>query len=220
MGWVFPALVLVGVVGVVGLLRARQRTTELRSMAVQFGLAYSPLVPPDLEAIPFPLFSRGDKRRFRNLLAGRWGGIELREFDLAIVEQDGRSASTTCYSCAVAEIPAWCETLTVKAETIATRVASRLGATEVPFESEQFDRTFAVDCADARFASAFVDARMMAWLLAHGRGWTFEVTGRSVLCYRKLVRPQELIPLLGTLRGFCDHIPRVVAELYGVDTPG
>jgi hypothetical protein len=221
MGRFLWVLVLVGAIGVVGVLRARRRSAELRSMAVQFGLAYSPLVPPDLQAIPFPIFSRGDKRRFRNLLAGRWGGIELREFDLAIVESDSdRGGSTTWYSCAVTEIPAWCETLTIKAETLATRVASHLGAAEVPFESEQFDRTFSVSCRDPRFASAFVDARMMAWLLAHGRGWTFEVTGRSVLCYRKLVHPQELIPLLGTLRGFCDHIPRVVAELYGVDSPG
>jgi hypothetical protein len=221
MGRFLPVLVVVGAIGVVGVLRARRRTAELRSMAVQFGLAYSPLVAPDLPSVPFPLFSRGDKQRWQNLLSGRWGGIELREFDLAIVESDsdGSGGSTTWFSCAVTEIPAWCETLTIKAETLATRVASHLGAAEVPFESEQFDRTFSISCHDPRFASAFVDARMMAWLLAHGRGWTFEVTGRWVLCYRKLVRPQELIPLLGTLRGFCDHIPRVVSELYGVDAP-
>lgn len=217
----FAFLVLAGLLGVLAVARMRRRASELRTMGVQFGLSYSPAVTPDLEAMPFPLFSRGDKRRFRSELSGRWGGVELREFDLAVIEtdSDGSGGGTTWYSCAVTEIAAWSPPLTILAETLADRIGLHLGSTEVPLESEQFSRTFSVKCADARFATAFLDARMMAWLLAHGRGWTFEVSGRWALCYRKLLRPGELIPLLGTLRGFTDHIPRVVSELYGVDAP-
>src|SRR5205085_9627299 len=119
-----------------------------------------------LQALPFPLFSRGDKQRFRNLLGGHWGGIDLQEFDLGITVSEGRSSNTTWYSCAVTQVPAWCQTLTIGAEHLMERVTGELLGHNVPFESEQFQRTFNVSCEDARFASAFVDARMMAWLLA------------------------------------------------------
>ncbi|MDP9296837.1 MAG: hypothetical protein M3O88_09130 [Actinomycetota bacterium] len=217
----FVLVVLAGLLGVLALARVRRRASELRTMAVQFGLSFSTAVAPDLEVMPFPLFSRGDKRRFRNELSGRWGGIELREFDLAVIETGSGDSGggTTWYSCAVTEIAAWSPPLTISAETFADRIGLHFGSAEVPLESEQFSRTFSVRCADARFATAFLDARMMAWLLAHGRGWTFEVSGRWVLCYRKVLGARELIPLLGTLRGFADHVPRVVSELYGVDAP-
>jgi hypothetical protein len=217
MGWVLLGLALFGGVVVLGFARARRRTAALRMMATQFGLSYSPVVPMEVRVLPFPLLSQGDKQRFRNLLQGRWGGIDLQEFDLAIIQNEGRSSSTTWYSCAVTQVPAWCQPLTIGPEHLVERVTGQLLGHDVPFESEQFQRTFGVSCEDARFASAFIDARMMAWLLAHGRGWTFEVAGCWVLCYRKIVRPDELIPLLGTLRGFADHIPRVVSELYGLD---
>jgi hypothetical protein len=217
MGWVLLGLALVAGVVVLGFARARKRTSALRMMATQFGLSYTPVVPMEVRVLPLPLLSKGDKQRFRNLLQGRWGGIDLQEFDLAIIENEGRSSSTTWYSCAVTQVPAWCQTLTIRPEHLVERVTGQLLGHDVPFESEQFQRSFKVTCEDARFASAFVDARMMAWLLAHGRGWTFEVAGCWVLCYRKVVRPEELVPLLGTLRGFADHIPRVVSELYGLD---
>jgi len=217
MGWVLLGLALVAGVVVLGFARARKRTSALRMMATQFGLSYTPVVPMEVRVLPLPLLSKGDKQRFRNLLQGRWGGIDLQEFDLAIIENEGRSSSTTWYSCAVTQVPAWCQTLTIRPEHLVERVTGQLLGHDVPFESEQFQRSFKVTCEDARFASAFVDARMMAWLLAHGRGWTFEVAGCWVLCYRKVVRPEELAPLLGTLRGFADHIPRVVSELYGLD---
>jgi hypothetical protein len=217
MGWVLLGLAVLAGVVVLAFARARRRTSALRMMATQFGLAYSPVVPLEVRILPLPLLSQGDKQRFRNVLSGRWGGIDLQEFDLAIIKEEGRSSSTTWYSCAVTQVPAWCKTISIHAESAIARAADRVLEHQVPFESEQFQRTFNVDCEDARFATAFVDPRMMSWLLAHGRGWTFEVAGCWALCYRKLVHPQELIPLLGTLRGFTDHIPRVVSELYGLD---
>jgi hypothetical protein len=217
MGWVLLTLVVTAGLVALGFARARRRTAALRMMGTQFGLSYSPVVPLEVRVLPLPLLSQGDKQRFRNVLAGRWGGIDLQQFDLAIVEEQGRSSSTKWYSCAVTQVPAWCRTISIHAENAVARAADRVLEHQVPFESEQFQRAFKVDCSDDRFATAFVDPRMMSWLLAHGRGWTFEVAGCWALCYRRLVQPEELIPLLGTLRGFVDHIPRVVSDLYGLD---
>jgi hypothetical protein len=42
---------------------------------------------------------------------------------------------------------------------------------EVTLESETFNRSFTVRSADPRFASALLDARMMAWLLDRSGEW-------------------------------------------------
>ncbi|HEY2803786.1 MAG TPA: hypothetical protein VGJ67_07700, partial [Actinomycetota bacterium] len=152
-------LALVAGVVLLGFARARKRTSALRMVATQFGLSYSPVVPMEVRVLPLPLLSQGDRQRFRNQLAGRWGGIDLQEFDLAIVEEEGRSSSTMWYSCAVARFPAWCRTITIKAENPFARVADRVLEHQAPFESEQFQRAFKVSCEDDRFATAFVDAR-------------------------------------------------------------
>ena len=56
---------------------------------------------------------------------------------------------------------------------------------------------------------------MMQWLLAAGKEWSFEVSGREILVYCKRRKPLDLLPLLGTAKGFLEHVPRVVYELYG-----
>lgn len=57
-------------------------------------------------------------------------------------------------------------------------------------------------------------------MLAGDSAFEFEISGRSLLCFSKKLRPTELIPLLGTLQGFGSQVPRVVYELYPVGAPG
>src|SRR6185312_15255190 len=106
MGWFLLLGLLIVIVAFVAFaIGGLRRNAALRTMAVQFGLTFSPVVPMGVRAVPLPLLSKGDKQRFRNLLSGRWGGIDLQEFDLAIIENEGRSSSTTWYSCAVTQVP-------------------------------------------------------------------------------------------------------------------
>jgi hypothetical protein len=51
-------------------------------------------------------------------------------------------------------------------------------------------------------------------LLAHGEDYGFEVAGDGILASCRRRAPTELIPLLGTMRGFREQIPRVVFSLY------
>jgi hypothetical protein len=67
---------------------------------------------------------------------------------------------------------------------------------------------------DARFATAFCDARMMEWLLRHGQGYAFEVIGNRLLCWCKPAAPAEMVHLLGTAKTFREQIPAVVSSLY------
>lgn len=56
---------------------------------------------------------------------------------------------------------------------------------KITFESKAFNRAFTVRGEDRRCASAFVDRRMMQWLLAlRPDRWGFEIASGTLLCHR------------------------------------
>ena len=90
-----------------------------------------------------------------------------------------------------------------------------LGFQDIQFESEQFNRAFRVKCHDPKFATDVIDDRMMQWLLSTQEHWAFEASGPYLMCYAKRLKPLQLTPLLGGLKSFRGHIPRVAWALYG-----
>ncbi len=198
-----------------------KRRQELAALALQLGLEFSAEDPFGCLGYPFALLSRGDGRGVENVMWGLWQGIPVREFDYWYYEEstDSRGHRSKTYhrfSCAVTEIDASCSHLTLDRENLFTALADRIGLRDIEFESEAFNRAFNVKSADRKFANDLLDARMMDWLLRTDADFRFEVAGRWALASSKKRRPQDLIPLLGTLRQFRDHVPRVVYELYPV----
>lgn len=125
-----------------------------------------------------------------------------------------RSRSYSRFSCAVTSVDAALAALSIARENVSTRLPDPIGLDDVQFELEDFNRAFNVKSSDARFANALVDQRMMRWLMTSPRGVAFEASGPWVLVWRHRVRPGEIPGLFGTLKGFCDRIPRVVFDLY------
>jgi len=222
-----PVLFVVGIIAVVALAiyfgwyAKKKRREELAGIAASLGLEYSANDPYGFDSYPFELFGRGDGQGTENVLTGTWQGTHLNEFDFWYYDQstdsNGRTSRTYHrFSCALTELPIDGAALTVGPETLFTRMADHLGFHDIEFEDETFNREFRVKCQDRKFATDLVDARMMQWLAGTG-GWSFELSGPYLLCYRGRLKPTELIPLLGTLKAFCDHIPRVVYDLYGTE---
>lgn len=202
----------------------KKRREELALVARQLGLEYSSQDTIGCLGYPFALLAKGDGRGTENVLWGTWQGVPLQEFDYWYYEEttdsEGRSSKTYYrFSCAVREIDADCSPLTLERENFFTRMADHIGLHDIEFESDEFNRAFNVKSADRKFANDIVDARMMQWLLGTDEGFNFEVSGRWMLCYCKRRRPLELVPLLGTMKEFQEHVPRVVYELYGSDAP-
>jgi hypothetical protein len=196
-----------------------KRRRELALAARQLGLSFSARDPFGCLGYPFALLRRGDGRGVENVLWGVWQGLPLRVFDLWYYEerrdpQGRRSRTYHRFSCAVTEIEAACSPLRLERENLLTRLADHVALRDLEFESEEFNRRFDVRAEDRRFAHAFVDARMMAWLLTVPGEFSFEVCGRWLLCYSRRRAPFDLVPLLGTLRGFRERVPRVVFDLY------
>jgi hypothetical protein len=216
------AAILAVVVGVALVSRHldRKRRRELATMARQLGLSFSEADTQGCGALPFVLLRKGDGRGTENVMWGDWHGMAVQEFDHWYYEEstDSKGRRTKTYfrfSCAVVEIEAACSALTIDREGFFTRVADAIGLDDITFELEGFNEAFNVKSKDRRFASDFLDQRMMRFLLGTDRAFRFEAAGRWLLCFGKRRRPTELIPLLGTLKGFREHVPPVVFSLYG-----
>jgi uncharacterized protein DUF3137 len=199
----------------------RKRREELAAMARQLGLEFSPEDPFGCLSYPFTLLSKGDGRGTENVMWGVWQDMPVREFDYWYYEESTdskghRSKTYYRFSCAVAEIEAACSHLVVDRENLFTAIADRIGLRDIEFESDEFNRAFNVKSKDRKFANDLLDGRMMRWLLAADEAFRFEVCGKWLLAYGKKRRPQQLIPLFGTLQQFRAHVPRVVYDLYPV----
>lgn len=222
-------LIFVGIVAVIALAiwwswyAKKKRREALATMARNLGMAYQPQDPYGLDDLPFELMSRGDGQGTLNVLEGTWQELELKEFDYwyyteSTDSKGNRSRTYHYFSCALTEVPIDGAALTIAHENVFTRIGDHLGFQDIQFESEEFNRAYRVKCKDGKFATDLVDARMMQWLLGQN-GWGFELTGSSLLTYCKRLKPTAIIPLLGTLKGFRDHIPRVVYDLHGTEKP-
>jgi hypothetical protein len=220
------ALIVVGIVALIGLgiwyswYAKKKRREELAIAAKQLGLQYSAEDVLGCLALPFGLFRKGDGRGTENVMWGTWQNVDLREFDYWYYEEstdsEGHTSKSYSYfSCAVTQIPLTAAALSVTKENIFTRFADHVGLRDIEFESERFNREFNVKSQDRKFANDVIDARMMQWLLESGERYAFEMNGPFVLVYCKRLKPLELTPLLGTLKSYVDHVPRVAYSLYG-----
>ena len=201
----------------------KKRREELAQTAASLGLTYERQDPYNLTAMPFELMNRGDGQGSENVLEGTWQDVALKEFDYWYYTEstDGKGHTSRTYhyfSCALSELQIDGAALTIAHENFLSRIGDHLGFQDIQFESEDFNRAYRVKCKDQKFATDLVDARMMQWLLQQ-KGFGFELTGPYLLTYCGRVKPTALIPLLGTMKAFRDHIPRVVYDLHGTTPP-
>jgi hypothetical protein len=197
----------------------QKRIKELAAAAVQLGLQFSREDPFGTLGEPFRLFRKGDGQGVENVMWGSWQGTDLRQFDFWYYEEstDGqghRSKTYYRFNCMLSPIAAACANLTIDHENLFSRLADALSFHDIEFESEEFNRTYNVKCSDKKFASDFVDARMIEWLMKHGDGYSFEACADQLLVAHRRLQPLELTSLLGTAQGFSKAVPRVVFELY------
>jgi hypothetical protein len=197
----------------------RRRREGLAFAARQLGMEFALADPFDTLSEPFELLQKGDGRGVENVLWGAWQGLECRLFDYWYYDEStdsegNRSRNYHRFSCVMSSVDAACSHLTLGRENVFTRLGDHLGFRDIELESEEFNRAFTVRSPDRKFAVDFCDARMMQWLLAHGEGYGFEIVGDRALASSHRLAPTELIPLLGTMQGFREQIPRVVYSLY------
>ncbi|HJR44447.1 MAG TPA: hypothetical protein VJ927_02475 [Actinomycetota bacterium] len=194
-----------------------QRKRGLATFARRHGFVFTPHAPQGLLSHSFPLFLSGNGRGAENGIAGEWRDMSFKAADFWYYQGsspgDQQTKGGTRYyrfSVAATGIPSWLPELTISRETLTTSVGKRIRPDDIDFESEEFNRAFRIKTQHRRFAFELIDARMMEWLLTCDRRLGFQVRGRGVLAYSKPLAPHELLVLVGSLKEFCDRIPRLV----------
>jgi hypothetical protein len=212
-------IVFMGIGGLAAMLRSKRRQ-EIGTVAARAGLQYSPADPFDCTRVTFSLFRKGDGRSAENVMWREPGdGHVYRVFDFSYYDEHrdeyGRVSKTYHrFSGAMALVGSAWPDIQIGREGIAEKLVSAVAGGDIDFESEEFNRLFAVHCTDRRFASALVDAQMLEFLLSTKGELNFELRGRWLLVWTAPVAPRLMPGLLHVAEQFVARIPKVVWELY------
>jgi hypothetical protein len=209
-------LVLLASLAVAAWWRARGRASRQRrlmQLCWRAGLSFAPLDPfPDTTWLAHPLFAHA-REGAENVVWGQHDD-DVRVFDLWYEEStDDASRPTRRWAtCAAVRIAVGGPRLRVVPRSI--EEPSGVLGEEIRLELEEFDRRFRVECADRRFAFAFLDQRMMEALLALPSEVTLDVDEDTLVLWAPLLAPERVLLLFEAARAVERHVPRVVGELY------
>ncbi len=196
--------------------RDRPRAESHADEARRLRLRYSFRDPHDLLSAPHPLLHRFvHMRGLEHVSWGTWNGLEVEVFEYwYAVGSDPQRNDYERFTCVLTPVPATWPDLTIEPERLVTRIPQAVAMPDIRFESEAFNRAFHVRSADPRFASALVDARMIAWLVDDAPGYGFQIAAHRLLAFTERVEPWQTESVLGMTGGFLTQVPGAVASLY------
>ncbi|HXY73484.1 MAG TPA: hypothetical protein VEM41_13180 [Actinomycetota bacterium] len=186
----------------------QRRQTGLADFAKEQGLQFSTDDPIGLVDRSLEIFRLSPYAQCANVVWGTWQGLAMATADLRLGRGDQAYKGKT-YSIAVVDLGAEASL----PEVMISRGKPPMEIRAMPpieFESEQFNRSLQVRSKDREFAFRFVDPQMMGWLLSADPRFGFQAGGRKLLVHAHPLPPAGLIPLLGTTKGFHDHVPDLV----------
>jgi hypothetical protein len=194
--------------------RVVPRRASFRDQTQVIGFRAEPGDPQGLLDTEFALFRwAGSVRDIENTAVGRRHGEEvvIADYWFAPTSAEQRDDYER-YTCVIAPAGVSWSNLTVVPERFASRLRDAVGMRDLETESEAFNRAFDLRGTDRQFASAFVDARMMAWLLQQDQGVGFEVLGGRVMVFRRRATASlgDVSEALALYDAFLAHIPNVV----------
>jgi hypothetical protein len=209
-GWIFVAIVIVGIIIAVNAYLQYQRREMWRQIAERYGLRYYSADPFNLpDRYQFALFQHGHSKKVYNCLDGKYEGVPVTLFDYRYVTGSGKSQQTHDLSAVLAELQIDCAHLVIRPEGVLDRFAALFGFGDIEFESDEFNRAFNVKGDDKKFAYDICHPDMMEFLLQN-RTMTWELRGRHVLLYSWEMgnfNAQNVNTCLHLVTGFVSRIP-------------
>jgi hypothetical protein len=198
----------------------KKRRDALAAFAKQYGFTYSRHDPYNLPSYDFKLFRQGEGRGCENVMTGSWQGLPVKVADYwyyteSTDSQGHRTKDYHRFDIVLADMSCTTPYVSVEKESLFTKLADHMGFRDIDFESEAFNRAFNVKSPDKEFAFKLIDARMEQFLIDAGGSYGFEFQGPTMLVYCHRLGPTGLVPLIGTAKGFVDHIPRLVWTEFG-----
>jgi hypothetical protein len=165
-----------------------------------------------------PLLHRiAQMRGLEHVSWGVWNGLPVQVFEYwyTIPSDPGVMGDRyQRFTCVLTPVPATWSDLTVEPARWSTTAAEGIIPNERRTESEAFNRAFHVTAADAAFASAVIDARMIEWLMSLDPPYGFQIAGGQLLAFTERVDPWRTEEVLGVAGGFLAQVPRTARSLY------
>lgn len=215
MGLVFVGGFLVVLVGAVAYLRMRQRVRAIKLFAslnslVLMGSSW------DLGDCDFTLFDQGNRRYWRNVMRGHWGGLPVTYCDYSYVVSEGRSENTYSFSNVVTALGMQVPYVTVSPRSAIGEFAERtVGAPGIRFELIEFNDRFDVHSSDQSFAVELIDAQMIELLLGLDHGYHVVFGPEYLMVYARRRPVEEIRGLFDATIAVSRRIPDLVRERFG-----
>jgi hypothetical protein len=209
-----------------------KRAAEMRAWADAHGFQYEEVVPDELLALPFYLFTMdtGDVvASGDNLLTGDWQGMPVDVFDVSVAVPDtaqalGLSPSwieeetiTTAIAGTGADLPY----VSIEKKGLLTRLADGLDRVdrlhhdhlEVECNAKEFDHHFEVKSTQPDFVHELLSHELMDALLKGGDNFFYEISGRQFIVHTPR-DTHDLESLLNATKAVWDLIPSEVVQKY------
>jgi hypothetical protein len=167
---------------------------------------------PGTAWLPFAMFGH-ERSGTENVVWDRRRGSSIRVFDLWYEDpsDDGARRRLTC---AVVPLGVAAAPLRIEPRGLVDGARDLLGAPDLRMDLESFNRRFVVDAADARFAVAFLEQRMMEALLSLPEGVTVETNEDVLLVRAPLLPPEKVLRLYDAAVELHERIPRSLPSLF------
>jgi hypothetical protein len=182
------------------------------------GMRYEPTDTMGLARLPHPLLHRlAETREVGHVLSGTWHGRDVTVFEYRYTSGADAQGQAIAYAftCVVTPVASSWPDLVAEPERLPTKLADALALRDIDLELEAFNRAFEVRSTDPRFASAFLDARMTAWLSESApAGFGVEIVAGRLLTFVPVLMPWQIDTALAATTGFLDQVPATIASLY------
>lgn len=213
------ALTVAGLAWAVYRFRIEPRRGSFDSQATRAGLRAQPGDPLGLLQAPFALFRRpASARDLENSAWGTRNGREIMIADYWYAPSSNPSLDDyRRFVCVIDTRVEWAD-LSVSPTSLASAARDAAGLPRSDLESERFNRMFDVRGDDRRFANAFLDARMMEWLMLQAPGVGFEIAAGRLMLFepRSLLSLDDVDRALRRFDAFGEHVPAVISSLFPV----
>ncbi len=190
---------------------------RLREFAFAHGWSYREaggVAVAGLEGFPF---GQGHDRLVEDIVEGTYGGRPCASFTYTFTPQvAGERSVPQIFTVTQVKLDVPFPRLDLVPEDIGSRLLNAVGFADIDLESAEFNRTWRVQCADKRYATDFLDPRMMQSLLTNRlHGVAVRVDGDRVLAWSGgIASVKDLSRRFDLVCGVAGRIPAHVVRRY------
>jgi Protein of unknown function (DUF3137) len=215
--WLLFAALLVSfaVAGVLGYQKDKKRRAALQGYAASNGWSYTASDVSWCVRFSGTPFDTGDNLKARNILQGSWNAMPMVAFDYSYEthstdDKGGRSTTVHRFAICALQLRAPLPMLQLTPESLLSRVADALGATDIELESEDFNRRYRVKARDPKFAYDVLNPRTMQALMSLPAQNLRLLDVDAITWAPGRLAPVDLPARLSTLKLLVDGIPSFV----------